>query len=242
MPVLLASSTTSGTPEAQAQPGLLASDGAVRRWLDLALDLVFPPRCAGCGRVDARWCARCQRRLEALPLAAPVTPHPPLAAAAATGPHEGLLQRAVWALKFDNGRHLAGPLGDRLAARLSALDWPADAVIVPVPLHPARLAERGYNQSQLLAEQLAASTGRLCMPYALKRVRQTRSQVGLDRDQRQANMAGAFAAESEQISGRSVLLLDDVYTTGSTMAACAEAAHAAGARAVYGLTVTAAGG
>lgn len=242
MPGLFASSTTSGTPEAQAQPGLLASDGAVRRWLGLALDLVFPPRCAGCGRVDVRWCARCQRSLDAVPLTALVTPHPPLADAAATGPHEGLLQRAVWALKFDNGRHLAGPLSDRLAARLRTLAWPADAVIVPVPLHPSRLAERGYNQSQLLAEQLAVSVGRLCMPHALRRVRQTRSQVGLDHSQRQANMAGAFAAAPEQISGHNVLLLDDVYTTGSTMAACADAALAAGAQAVYGLTVTAAGG
>lgn len=229
-------------PEAQAQPGLLASKEALRRWFELALDLIFPPHCAGCGRVDTRWCERCQRSMDAVPLSAHVTPHPPLVSAAATGPHEGILQHAVWALKFDNGRHLAIPLGDRLAARLDMLGWPADAVVVPVPLHPSRLAERGYNQSQLLAERLAVLTGQPCLPHALSRVRQTRSQVGLNHDQRQANMAGAFAANPDQVSERNVLLLDDVYTTGSTMAACAEAALTAGAHAVYGLTVTAAGG
>lgn len=241
MPGLSVSTTTALTQEAQAPPGLPASVRSARALLALALDLVFPPRCAGCGRVDARWCSRCQRALDAVPLAARVTPLPPLAAAAATGAHDGLLQRAVWALKFDNSRFMADPLGDRLASRLDALSWPVD-IVAPVPLHPARLAERGYNQSQLLAERLAALTGVPCVPETLTRQRQTLSQVGLDHDQRQANMAGAFMAQPAVAAGRAVLVLDDVYTTGSTLAACAEAALAAGARAVYGLTVTAARG
>lgn len=234
--------TPTGTlTEAQAQPGLLASESPVRRLLTLALDLVFPPRCAGCGRVDVRWCERCQRELDAVQLTALVVPHPPLESAAATGTHAGILQQAVWALKFDNGQFLAAPLGDRLASRLQTLNWPVD-LIVPVPLHPTRQAERGYNQSQLLAERLAARTGLPCMPDAVRRLRQTSSQVGLNHSQRQVNMAGAFAAQSERVMGHVVLLLDDVYTTGSTLAACAEAALAAGARSVYGLTVTAARG
>lgn len=241
MPGPSVSPPTYTPPEAQARPGLPPSVRQARGLLALALDLIFPPRCAGCGRVDVRWCDRCQRSLEAVPSAARVALRPPLTAAAATGAHDGLLQRAIWALKFDNGRCLAGPLGDRLAARLGALGWPAD-IIVPVPLHPARLAERGYNQAQLLAERLAAAAGLPCVPDALSRQRQTQSQVGLDHVQRQANMSGAFAAQPEAVAGRSVLVLDDVYTTGSTLAACAEAALAAGARAVYGLTVTAARG
>jgi ComF family protein len=136
---------------------------------------------------------------------------------------------------------MAMPLGDRLAVRLAALHWPVD-VIVPVPLHPARLAERGYNQSALLADRLAALTGLPCAPQAVVRQRQTQSQVGLDQAQRQANMAGAFVARPEAAAGHTLLLVDDVYTSGSTLAACAEAALAAGARAVYGLTVTAARG
>lgn len=241
MPGLSVFTPINTPPEAQAQPGLPPSVNHVRGLLALALDLIFPPRCAGCGRVDRRWCDRCQRDLEAAPSAAHVTPHPPLAAAAAAGAHDGLLQRAIWALKFDNGRYMAGPLGDRLAARLGTLDWPAD-MIVPVPLHPARLAERGYNQAQLLAERLAAVTGLPCVPGALARQRQTQSQVGLDHVQRQANVSGAFTAQPEAVAGRGVLVLDDVYTTGSTLAACAEAALTAGACAVYGLTVTAARG
>lgn len=241
MPGLPFVHVTTAYPEAQVLPGLPASNASVRRLLSLALDLLYPPLCAGCGRIDVRWCARCQQALDSIPLQAETVPHLPLSDAAATGSHEGLLQSAVWALKFDNNRDMAIPLGDRLAQQLGRLTWQPD-MIVPVPLHPARMAERGYNQSQLLAERMAAQVSLPCIPGALARLRQTQSQVGLNQQQRQSNMEGAFSAESEFVTGHTVLLIDDVYTTGATLAACAEAALNAGAHVVYGLTVTAARG
>jgi ComF family protein len=104
---------------------------------------------------------------------------------------------------------------------------------VPVPLHPSRLAERGYNQSSLLARRVARHLGAPFAPLALARARDTPKQATLDREARLANVAGAFRVrEPTRVYGRAVLLVDDVSTTGATLAACAQALQAAGASAV----------
>lgn len=202
------------------------------------IDLVYPPRCAGCGRVDARWCVRCQQELEQVAVDLLRTNRlPPLHSIAATGLHEGKLQQAVHALKYSGAVELMVPLGNRLVTALSSLKWTIDT-IVPVPLHTFRQRERGYNQSQQLGGYMEQVLGIPCDPSALLRWRDTPPQVGLNRAQRQANMQGAFQANTA-LRG-SVLLVDDVFTTGATLQACALAARDAGASVVYGLTVTAA--
>jgi ComF family protein len=113
-------------------------------------------------------------------------------------------------------------------------------MIVPVPLHTSRLRERGYNQSQLLGEHVAALTGIGCIPAALQRIRATQSQVTMTAQERLTNVRDAFTANPSSAAGRTILLIDDVYTTGATLSACAEALLLVGALAVYGLTVTAA--
>lgn len=226
--------------EAQSPPGLLASHSRFGRWLNFGLELLFPPRCVGCGRVDTVWCARCQAEFEAAPLLEHCVEHPPLSAVAATASHTDKIQQMIWSLKYENATHLAAPLASRMAARLTQLNWTFDTII-PVPLHSIRLMERGYNQSQLLAEHLAEHIGQPCTPDALHRQRQTQSQVGLNALERQMNMQEAFIAETALITGKIVLLIDDVFTTGATLAACAGAALDAGAVEVYGLTLTAAG-
>jgi ComF family protein len=223
--------------KAQVSPGLFAP--LLKRSVLLLADLLFPPRCAGCGRVDDYWCATCQRQIDQMPLAPGVKPLPPLADVASTGTHTGKLREAVQGLKYDNNRQLAEPLGKRLAARLATQNWTID-MIVPVPLHSKRLAERGYNQSQVIAEYLAAHTGLLCVPGALRRDKYTRSQVELSAADRRVNLADAFQGDPALLAGHTILLIDDVYTTGATLSNCASAALSAGARAVYGLTVTAA--
>jgi ComF family protein len=144
---------------------------------------------------------------------------------------------AVHSLKFDAMPDLAQPLGDRLYRRLEALPWTID-MLVPVPLHPQRLHERGYNQAQLLCETLAMQSGLPVITAALTRQLATRPQVGLNAEQRHDNMRDAFAAVGELVAGRTVLLIDDVFTTGATLDSCAQALLHAGASAVYGLTVT----
>jgi ComF family protein len=225
--------------EAQRRVELLPLRKTLNSWLTYSLDLLFPPRCAGCGRVDAQWCARCQADIEALPFQFSLKVLTHLTACAATGVHDGKLRDALHALKYEDGQALAYALAGRLHAALEQADWQVD-MIAPVPLHAARLAERGYNQAGLLAEALALRSGIPTMPNALERMKFTQSQVGLTAQEREVNVQDAFRADAVQVNGRRVLLIDDVYTTGATLDACASAALAAGATCVYGLTVSAA--
>lgn len=229
------SSSPSHQPEAQSNAGLLLSK---HLWLR-ALDLLFPPRCAGCGRVDTAWCSACQHEIDQIPF--PPVQHldadSRLRALAATGPHDSKLQHVIWSLKFENNRAMAVPLGQRMSTRLAQLDWTID-MLVPVPLHMKRLRERGYNQSTLLAEHIALMQTIPLQPQAIHREIETRTQVGLDAQQRQQNVAGAFIADPSIVTRKTILLIDDVYTTGATMTACAQAALDAGATAVYGLTAS----
>jgi competence protein ComFC len=203
------------------------------------VDLIFPPRCAGCGRVGEVWCERCVSVVNTVPPLLNL-PHPPtLHSAAATGKHIGKLQDAIHALKYENARSIARPLAERMAHVLEHLQWAFD-VIVPVPVGDARLRERGYNQAGLIAEALAQEVGVAVQPSLLKRTRETRSQVGLTAEERRQNVSDAFAAHPTLLVQKSILLIDDVYTTGATLGACAEALRAVGAREVFALTVTAA--
>jgi ComF family protein len=117
----------------------------------------------------------------------------------------------------------------------STLPQPITAV-VPVPLHEQRLAQRGYNQAELLAMNFSSAVGLSLQPAWLARIRDTCHQVGLGPGERHANVQDAFRA-TDAVAGHCLLLVDDVYTTGSTLRACATAALDAGARAVYALTL-----
>ena len=221
----------------------------LRRLGQALLDLGIPPRCAGCGERDTWLCSDCQAGLGRLPAercrrcALPGVPTqvcgscysapPPFAALDAPFLHEGLARRLVLDLKYGGRRHLATPLAT-LAA--SAVAGTVEAV-VPVPLHPNRRAERGFNQSELLAAGIAAQLGAPLAATALCRTRETRSQTGLSERERIANVQGAFEPTARLARAR-VLLVDDVCTTGATLAACARALHRAGAREVVAVTVT----
>jgi competence protein ComFC len=216
---------------ARAPSGLLT-------FLQAAFDLVFPPSCSGCGRVDTVWCDTCAIGLANVPLRVKTTSMPG-GQIAVTGIHAGKLQDAIHALKYDHVTSIAVPLGQRLVAALDTLEWSPD-LLIPLPLHRERMIERGYNQSELLARQITAERGIPCLPDAAWRERYTRPQVGLNRDERLQNVMNAFNADSGQCRGRIVLIVDDVLTTGATLSACAAALLEAGAAGVYGLTVAAA--
>jgi ComF family protein len=136
---------------------------------------------------------------------------------------------------------LGAALGERLGARFVMANWTIDT-IVPVPLHAMRLKERGYNQSQILSENMAQRLGLSCTPEALRREKYSQSQVGLSAVERKKNVEDAFSATPQLVEHRKILLVDDVCTTGSTLSVCAQALRAAGASQVYALTVTAAHG
>jgi len=209
--------------------------GAARtaEWLQ---DLIFPPACGNCGRVDFRFCPGCLHELEQVPLAMSSLRVEGLNELRATGPHQGVLQNAVRAFKYDGARALAMTLADRLVSALRELNIHIDAV-VPVPLFADREAERGYNQSDLLGQHLALKTGIPARPAVLTRIRETSQQAMLTGPERQDNVRDAFSA-SEDVIGLSVLLVDDVATTGSTLRECAKALRQQGAGSVYGIAVS----
>ncbi len=203
--------------------------------LDWLVDLIFPPTCGGCHRVDFRWCDVCLDHLQKIPVAFENRPQRGMAGVCATGLHDGMLKRAVQAFKYHGAIELAEPLAKRLVTILERQKWELD-IIIPVPLSAARLAERGYNQANLLSQQVARHMGIPCQPDCLQRTRDTSQQTLLNARQRVENVKDAFSAAGD-VANRSILLIDDVVTTGSTLNACADALRSAGVAAVYAIAV-----
>lgn len=155
--------------------------------------------------------------------------------------HDHLARDLILRFKYGGERYLRRPLGLWLAESLRAdarlLRQPADA-LVPVPLHRRRERERGFNQAEALCHRLAKSTG-LPVWRALRRARPTAQQSRLSREERRRNLSGAFVTVARRaVSGAHLLLVDDVFTTGSTVHECARVLRQAGAASVRVLTVT----
>jgi ComF family protein len=227
----------------------MPSPAAWRSRLEPLLDLVFPTRCVGCGAPGAVWCDACRARLvpvasqvclacrRELPADAPGDRCGPMAPRAwAAAAYRPPLDRAITHLKYHPDKRLAMVLAESIADvwRRHRL---AGSVVVPVPLSRGRERQRGYNQSELLGRALARLLGLPILPLAILRIRETGSQVGLEAGDRWINVEGAFAADSSLVRDETVLLIDDVHTTGATLAACSQALAQAGARRVLGLTV-----
>ena len=201
---------------------------------EVAAAILSPPRCSACDAPVGRLAAFCPACAPSA-LAADDERADDLAAFV----YGGAIARAVTRMKYERRPDLARPLGDLLAAaieRRAPLD--RACVVVPVPLHPLRLAERGFNPAALIGRRIARHFDVALWPLALRRTRSTRAQATLDRTDRQANVAGAFAVRRpERLRGRPVLLVDDVRTTGATLEACAAALRSAEAGAVKAAVV-----
>ncbi len=149
---------------------------------------------------------------------------------------EGGVRKAVHRLKYHRDLALADILAAQMLPLVREQGWEIDAVVA-IPLGKQRLRERGYNQAALVAFPLALGLDVPFLRHALSRTRETRSQVGLSAEERRQNVAGAFKAAGERVQGKTVLLVDDVMTTGATLDAAAQALLAAGAARVYAATV-----
>ena len=209
------------------------------------LDLALPALCAGCGMEGPPLCGECRPAVDArlaavagVPIGLPADLPEPLLQLEWCAPFTGVTRRALHQLKYAGERRLAPPLGEAIARRWAAVGAGGD-VLVPVPASPDRVRERGYDQAGLLA---AAAARRLRVPMieAAARTRRTTAQFDLDRSARGSNVAGVFAAApgaEMRLRGQWVVLVDDVVTTGATLAACATAMLGAGALAVSAVTV-----
>jgi ComF family protein len=227
-------------------------------------DLFFPPRCLTCGHLldehgPLPLCASCTAGIHTI--RSPLCPRcgipftgadggdrlcgdclltaRPYAAARAVGLYEQTLLTAIHLFKY-RGKTGIGEVLGRMMAEYAGQQWDMTvfSLIIPVPLHRKRLRERGFNQAVILARQIAK---RFDLPLALRTLRRdvgTPPQVGLGREARADNVRGAFTVRRpELINGQRILLVDDVYTTGSTLAECAAVLMRAGAEAVAVLTL-----
>ena len=217
-------------------------------WKDAVLDLLFPPHCVICRRLGTWLCQDCQDKIElitpplclrcGLPLAEPAGPSRSRAICVrcqgrtteldgllAYAFHTDPLRQIIHEFKYRDLRCLARPLGQMMAQGWSALapsEWEVD-VIVPVPLHPTRQRQRGYNQAALLARELGFHMQRPVVENVLVRSRPTVPQVELSFQERMANIQGAFQCTDSALAGKRVLLVDDVCTTGATLEAAGAA-------------------
>jgi competence protein ComFC len=216
------------------------------------LDLIFPPECPGCKTIGSRWCAECRDSIQILPepvcqicgepgispsICGDCLDYPPAFDSLRSATlFEGKIREALHRLKYNRDIGLGEVLASHLVTEYQKQEWYVD-VVVSVPLSQKRLRMRGYNQAEVLARPFA---GLIHKPYSnqiIKRVVDTRSQIDLSAEERRKNVSGAFYANIMHIDQKSVIIIDDVSTTGSTISECALALKQAGAKKVYALTL-----
>jgi ComF family protein len=219
----------------------------------VALDLLFPRWCIGCGKEGDYICHACRELLPAI--SPPICPRcgrpqsqgilcgdcrdtpAPIDGIRAPFVFEGIIRQAVHELKYRNLRALAPMMAGWLYDYLVENPIPAD-VLVPVPLHKKRLHDRGYNQSALLARELGKLSGLPVAGNGLVRHRYAAPQArSTGVSERQSNVANAFICRDNRFQGKRVLLIDDVSTSGATLNACASSLKAGGAAQVWGLVI-----
>ena len=235
----------------------------MRRFAQGLCDLVFPPRCAACGVLrtgpeERSFCPACFSGIRfiapplcpccGIPMAGAGGDHPcgdclvsrpPYRVARAVARYESVLHDVVHVFKYKGKTTIGEILGKMMADHAYSGFTIADySLIVPVPLHPKRLRERGFNQALILAREISK---RFSLPLeflALERHKLTEPQVNLSKEQRLENVRGAFAVrKNKRIEGQRVILVDDVYTTGSTIKECAGTLMRSGAADVAVLTL-----
>lgn len=220
---------------------------------EIVVDFFFPRRCVGCGRTGDFLCTSCCQKLpRLLPPFCQKCGKPEssdnlcptcwgqqneIGGIRSPFRFDGVIRQAIHELKYRNLKAISGCLAKLLADYLQVNPVPGE-VLVPVPLHPRRLRERGYNQSSLLARELGRLVALPVIEDSLFRLKDSLPQAKTATvEGRQRNVADAFACRDQRLSGKHALLVDDVCTSGATLEACAAALKAAGTVSVWGLTL-----
>jgi ComF family protein len=197
--------------------------------LQQLLSLFLESRCPLCQRsTPVELCQACQKQIQRCRLPEPTATWQEPLPLFAWGQYGGALKRAIASLKYDQNPQLAQPLGRWLAqawldANPPLKAGPGPLVVVPIPIHPEKLKQRGFNQAELLARSFCGVTGFKLCNQGLQRVRNTDAQFGLSAEARAQNLTNAFQVGPHIVATGRVLLLDDIYTTGATARAAIEA-------------------
>ncbi len=245
-------------------PAISRIKGGINLLGTALLDLCLPAVCAACGKVGIQnegcWCRKCRDGLPwVMPPLCPQCGRPFLDSpdsidhlcgecnqsafhfnsARSAVLHQGIVRDRVHQFKFGGRLERVPPLVELLQVAYLKNSFPAPDLIVPVPLHQTRLKERGFNQSGLLAKEFARRMGMRIAFGILQRKDWTEPQTHLTRKERLKNVKGVFMVPAGvDIKGSRILLLDDVYTTGTTLSECAKTLKRKGVSEVFGLTVT----
>ena len=217
-----------------------------------SIDWLFPPECIGCGKEGVLICSECWHSMVRADLNSCIYCGAQLSKRGVctrcehlqhaihelryVAAYQGVMRTAIHRLKYERDLGIALELADMLAQIMQATNWQID-LIMPVPLSEKRKAQRGYNQAALLAYPLSLQLHIPENTKGLVRVHETRSQVNLNFKERQENVQGAFSADPAIVKDKTILLVDDVFTTGATINAAAAALREAGSKRVYALTV-----
>ncbi|MBI3631008.1 MAG: ComF family protein [Candidatus Sungbacteria bacterium] len=225
------------------------------------LDLVFPLFCAGCLTKGTLLCPRCRSDLWAIPPACFVckalVPRNGTSVPGATcapcrkkslirvflspfSYDSPVIRNLIHRLKYQRAKGVAPILGRLLHEylRYQRIDLPSDALLVPIPLHRAKERSRGFNQAFLIAQELGMNAGIAVSGHTLKKTKQTRPQMELRREERIENLAGCFqVSDRTALRNRTIVLLDDVKTTGTTLQEAARTLRVAGAKKIWAITV-----
>lgn len=219
----------------------------------LAVDSFFPRRCLGCGKVGGFLCPECLGNLpRLLPPICPNCGRPQASGIVCPDCRQRqieidgirspfrfdeVIRKAIHELKYRNLKAISPCLAELLADYFRSNPLPGEALVC-VPLHQRRLRERGYNQSNLLARELGSRIDLPVIEDCLVRVKQAQPQVrASDVEERRRNVADAFVCHNEKVSGKRIILIDDVCTSGATLESCAAALKNKGATSVWGLTL-----
>lgn len=193
------------------------------------IEIIKTSTCPDCGKISplGKFCPNCKKKLNIV-LSGII-----VAANYDVGPTREMIHH----LKYSGFTELSDLLGELIVQRLSVESLSDDVILAPVPLHINKQTKRGFNQAELIAQYVSNRTKIPCK-NALVRVKQTESQVGLSGDERRSNLEGAFQCNKKSaVSGKTILLVDDVTTTYSTLNECAKEFKSAGAKKVFGLVV-----
>ena len=219
----------------------------------MVIDSFFPKRCIGCGKTGTFLCSDCRQSVpKLLPPFCPKCGKPQVNSVLCAACRqrqtvidgirspfrfERVMRQAIHQLKYQNLKAISSSLAALLADYLLLTPLPGEA-LVPVPLHPRRLRERGYNQAALLAKELGKLMNLPVIMDCLIRVKEAKPQVRTTTvKERRENVTGAFVCRGDKINGKQIILIDDVCTSGATLEACATALKNNGAISIWGLTM-----